>query len=138
MSEARRLSRDSGQRRCVSDEPDVAERIGEPALPMDAPRSLMVRHLVGRPVSSGRDRPGYERVRVGAEHLDADGRRADLGRAGEPVRCRLVQKKGAPSMSSPATLPRLQSRVAPSACWYQSTAAAVDETASMSEIRIAA
>src|SRR6185436_10841816 len=43
------------------------------------------------------------------------------------------KKNGARPISSPATLPRLQSTLAPSAVLYHSTAAGVSRTASMTE-----
>ena len=52
----------------------------------------------------------------------------------QPFLAGSARKKGAPSISKPATDPRLHNTVAPSACLYHSTAAGASGTASMREI----
>src|SRR5438105_1830411 len=55
----------------------------------------------------------------------------------QPLLAGSPRKKGAPSISRPATDPKLQSTFAPSARVYHSTAAGPSETASITEMTVA-
>ncbi len=56
------------QRGPVPDQPQVAERVGEAALPVDPPWCLVITDLVGAAVGSGRHGAVDEAVRVIDEH----------------------------------------------------------------------
>ena len=61
------------QRGFVTDEPDVAERVGEATLPVNAPWPLVIADLVGAAVRPGCNGMFDEAVWIVHEHLDAHG-----------------------------------------------------------------
>ena len=71
----------------------MTERIGESSLPVNAPWRLMVADLIERAVRTCRHGPGYEGVRVVAEHLYPHRRRVERSRAIEPCSHRLMQEE---------------------------------------------
>ena len=105
-------------------------------MPVDSPRHLVVAHLLGRAVGAGVDGAPHEGIGVVDQDLDPDGRRlpAAAGVANPTVGS--WRNKGAPSTSSPITVPRLHSSTAPSARSYQAAASPASSTASMSEMRV--
>src|SRR5580704_16699719 len=60
------------QRGPVTDQPQVAERVDEAALPVNAPGCFMVADLVDAAVGSGRHGALDESVRIVGEYLDPD------------------------------------------------------------------
>ena len=80
------------QRCRVADQPAVAERVGEAALPVHAPRHLMIPHRITRAVRTGGNRPADEGVRVVDKHLDPRRYHA-AGKGGREPAGGLVQKE---------------------------------------------
>src|SRR6516225_12037587 len=68
------------QRGPVADQPQVAERVDEAALPVNAPGRLVVTDLVDTAVGASGHGAVDEAVRVLDEHLDPDRPRAKGGR----------------------------------------------------------
>ena len=66
------------KRRLISDEPDGPERVGEPAMSVSTPRSVMVAHQVSVASPTAMARVN-ERIRIADEDLHAECRGADLG-----------------------------------------------------------
>jgi len=123
------------QRGPVADQPQVAERVDEAALPVNSPRCFVITDLVDAAVGSSRHGAFDEAIRVIYEHLDPDRSRAKDSRgcpnrsfSGSP------RKNGPPATISPTTPPRFYSSVAPSARAYHRAAAAASGTASITEI----
>ena len=90
-----RLPAKLAQRGFVPDEPEVTERIVEPALPVQSPWPLMVLHAIDAAVRAGRYGPLHESVGVVDEYLDSHCRRAYRRRAIPPVALRLGQEEPA-------------------------------------------
>ncbi len=122
------------QRGPVADQPQVAERVDEAALPVDPPWRLVVTDLVDAAVGSGRHGAIDEAVRVIDEHLDPDRPRANSGRGVPAVVLGLAEEERGTGKVSPTTPPRFHSSVAPSASEYHRAAAAASGTASITEI----
>jgi hypothetical protein len=108
--------------------------VGEPTLPMYAPRRVVIREAldVARPSIAC---PLDELIRVLHEYLNPSRAEPGVNRLRSVIlpgtaSCR---KKGAPSTSRPATPPRSQSSVAPSAALYHRTAACASGTISITE-----
>src|SRR6185437_557206 len=74
------LARKPLQGRLVPDEPQVAERVDEASLPVNAPWRLMVADLVDAAVRAGCHGAFDESVRVVGEDLDSHGPGAGRGR----------------------------------------------------------
>src|SRR5262249_23422409 len=72
-------SRKPLQGRLVPNEPQVAERVDEPALPVSAPCRLRIADLVDAAVGASCQGTLDESVRVVGEHLDPDGPGACYG-----------------------------------------------------------
>ena len=64
------------QRGPVADQPQVAERVDEAALPVNSPRCFVITDLVDAAVGSSRHGAFDEAIRVNYEHLDPDRSRA--------------------------------------------------------------
>jgi len=112
----------------------VAEGVEKVALTMNAPRCVVISHVIETALRARGQCTCHERVGVIAEHLDSHGRRAEDGGTFPPVRFWLADENGAPASSSPATEPRLHNTVAPRARSYQAIAAGASVTASMTEM----
>src|SRR6478752_7352736 len=69
-------SAETVQRTSVTHEPHVAERIEKVALTVNAPRRIVISHVVETPLRARGERTRHERVRVTAEDLDSHGRGA--------------------------------------------------------------
>ena len=118
----------------VADQPQVAERVDEAALPVNAPGCLVITDLVDATVGTGLDGPVDEAVGIVDEYLNPDGSRAKGSRGVPAVVLGLAEKERAPATVSPTTPPRSHSLLAPSACAYHRAAAEASGTASITEI----
>src|SRR5262245_66502672 len=87
----------AAQGRAIPDEPTVAERIGETALPVRAPRHGVIAHRVVLRRRACGDGPRDERIGVIAEDLDAGGRHAEVLRVVPAIAFRLANKEGCAS-----------------------------------------
>ncbi len=121
------------ERRAVTHQPDVTERIGEASLPVDAPRPRVVGDTVDAAGSSGLQRTGHEPVRVIAEDLDLAEAIPRLSGVSQPFFAGWPRKNGALEISRPATGPKRQSATAPNARSYQATATSTSATASITD-----
>src|SRR5262245_930052 len=81
------------QGRPITDEPDVPERIDEPALSMETPRRGVIPDLVPTSVRPRVHRTRDEGVGIVAKHLDTRGRDAELHRALPAIVCRLPDEE---------------------------------------------
>ena len=115
------LARKLLQGRLIPDQPQVADRVDEASLPVNAPWRLTVADLVDAAVRAGCHGTFDESVRVVGEDLDSHGLVPATAGASQPLFSGSPTKTGAPAMLNPATRPRFHSSVAPSACLYQST-----------------
>jgi len=128
------LARVSTQWRPVAHEPDVPERICEPALPMGSPKRLVILNIVKITRCTLFQAACDHCVRVVTEHLDPCRCDPKLRGTFPTVVSRFPTKNGAPEISKPATEPRLHNAVAPSARLYHSTAVGVSATASITDM----
>src|SRR6187551_1161966 len=74
------------QRTSVTHEPHVAEGVEKVALTMNAPRCVVISHVIETALRARGQCTCHERVGVIAEHLDSHGRRAEDGGTFPPVR----------------------------------------------------
>src|SRR5205085_451049 len=81
------------QRRAVADQPQVSERVDEPALAVHAPGRLVIADLVQAAVGACPYGRGHEGVRVVDEHLDADGAGPERGGGVPAVALRLAEEQ---------------------------------------------
>src|SRR5215472_4513697 len=79
------FARPARERRLVADEPYVPEGVGESALPVHAPRNVVVPDVAQRARRAGSDGTSYEGIRIVGEHLDPYCRRSELLRGVEPA-----------------------------------------------------
>src|SRR5439155_12956461 len=82
----------AAQRRPVANQPLVAERIDEAALPVSSPRHLMVPDAVETALRARLHRPSNERIWIIAEHLHSRGGRAQLQRSFPTVLLRFAEE----------------------------------------------
>ena len=125
------------RRRAVSGRPVMPEGIAEATLAMGIPRHLVIVHLGAGRGSFGH-RVSHHAVRIVRGQPNARTRGpslvgAEFCRVG---RIHLVQKERGEATSSPATPPRFQSTLAPSAFRYQAIVASASGTMSITEIAV--
>ena len=89
------------ERRPVTHQPQVPERVDEAALPVRAPRHLVGADGVDAAVRTRVHRARDERVRVVDEHLDADGPAAQRLRRVPAVAFRLTEEERCPADREP-------------------------------------